>query len=65
MIEGTQFVLKRGVVEFDDIFNNTLGTLIGYGLIMALLELFSREGRKVYRILLASCRFCLRLELSG
>lgn len=65
LIEGTQFVLKRGVVEFDDIFNNTLGTLIGYGLIMALLELFSREGRKVYRILLGVLPLLLTLGAFG
>lgn len=65
LIEGTQFVFERGVVEFDDIFNNTLGTLIGYGLIMALLELFSREGRKVHRILLGVLPLLLTLGAFG
>ncbi len=31
LIEFVQFVTRRGVVEFDDVFNNTLGTMIGYG----------------------------------
>ncbi len=30
-IEFIQFFGKRGVVEADDVFNNTLGTMIGYG----------------------------------
>lgn len=31
-IESLQFVLKRGFSEFDDVFHNTLGCAIGYGL---------------------------------
>lgn len=31
VIELLQLVLKRGIFEFDDIFNNVLGTMIGYG----------------------------------
>lgn len=30
-IEGVQFVFQRGIVEFDDVLNNTLGVMIGYG----------------------------------
>lgn len=30
-IELTQLILRRGVVELDDIFNNLLGAMIGYG----------------------------------
>ena len=29
-IETTQFILKRGILETDDLINNTLGTVIGY-----------------------------------
>ena len=32
LIEVLQFVMKRGFAEFDDVFNNTLGCLIGYGI---------------------------------
>ena len=32
LIEFLQFVLKRGFTEFDDLFHNVLGCLIGYGL---------------------------------
>ena len=30
MIELVQLVCRRGIFEFDDIFNNTVGVLIGY-----------------------------------
>ncbi len=32
LIETLQFVLMRGLFEWDDVFNNTLGALIGVGL---------------------------------
>ena len=32
VIEVTQLVFKLGLFEFDDVFHNTLGTVIGYGL---------------------------------
>ncbi|MCM1245738.1 MAG: VanZ family protein [Roseburia sp.] len=31
LIECLQFTFHRGIVEFDDFLNNTLGTVIGYG----------------------------------
>ena len=31
LIEALQFFLKRGFAEFDDVFHNVLGCLIGYG----------------------------------
>lgn len=31
LIEFLQFVLKRGFTEFDDVFHNALGCIIGYG----------------------------------
>jgi glycopeptide antibiotics resistance protein len=31
-IELLQLVLKRGLFEFDDMFHNTLGVIIGYGI---------------------------------
>lgn len=31
VIELTQLILKRGIFEVDDLINNTLGTIIGYG----------------------------------
>lgn len=32
MIEFTQFLLSRGFSEIDDVFHNTLGAILGYGL---------------------------------
>ncbi len=29
-IEVTQFITGRGLMEFDDVFNNTVGAVIGY-----------------------------------
>lgn len=43
LIEFVQFVTKRGVVEFDDVFNNTLGTMIGYGLAVIVLTILLRQ----------------------
>ena len=65
LIEGIQFVFKRGVVEFDDVFNNTLGTLIGYGLAIALLELFFTKKRSISRILLGFVPLFLTLGAFG
>lgn len=31
-IELTQFATGRGLMEFDDVFNNTVGAMIGYGI---------------------------------
>lgn len=30
VIEGMQFVLKAGLCETDDVFNNTIGMMLGY-----------------------------------
>lgn len=30
-IELTQYITGRGLMEFDDVFNNTVGAVIGYG----------------------------------
>ena len=38
-IEIIQLVTKRGIFEVDDIFNNTLGCVIGYGIGMILLTI--------------------------
>lgn len=45
IIESIQYVFKSGVVEFDDVFNNTLGTMIGYGIIMLLLYVIDNRKR--------------------
>lgn len=44
-IEVLQLISKRGIFEIDDIINNTLGCMIGYGIIMIFL-LFSKRNKK-------------------
>ena len=45
-IEITQFITGRGLMEFDDVFNNTVGAVIGhllfYGLVKKYRELQKR-----------------------
>lgn len=31
-IEITQFITGRGLMEFDDVFNNTVGAVVGFGI---------------------------------
>ena len=42
-IELTQYFTGRGLLEFDDIFHNTLGTVIGY-FIMKKIICSNRQG---------------------
>lgn len=44
LIEATQYVTRLGIFEIDDIFNNTLGAIIGYGLIMFLVKLKDKKS---------------------
>ena len=47
LIEITQMLLKRGISEIDDLINNTLGTMIGFGLFVIVLLAFNRlRGRE-------------------
>lgn len=43
LIECIQCVFRLGIAEFDDIFHNTLGALIGFG-IMYLCEKYKKKG---------------------
>ncbi len=45
LIEMTQLLLNRGIFEMDDILNNVLGTMVGYG-IFAMVRYFVRIARK-------------------
>lgn len=48
-IEAVQYITARGLFDIDDLFNNTLGAAIGYGLIMLCLTLIEKpahRGRK-------------------
>lgn len=37
LIEGVQYVTNRGILELDDVFNNLLGALIGFGFVKVFL----------------------------
>ncbi|MEY8750028.1 VanZ family protein [Alkalicoccobacillus gibsonii] len=42
-IETFQYFTGLGVFEFDDLFNNTLGAIIGYGLTMSVLKVWNKR----------------------
>lgn len=46
LIESCQLVFKLGLFEFDDILNNTIGMMIGYGLHYLLERNRGIENRK-------------------
>ena len=41
LIETLQFFLKRGFTEFDDVFHNVLGCMIGYGIYVGVKRLWA------------------------
>ncbi|MGL5316465.1 MAG: VanZ family protein [Peptostreptococcaceae bacterium] len=55
ILEVIQLITKRGIFEIDDIFNNTLGCLIGYGIVMILISLFKykKSSEKIKPLTLA------------
>ncbi|MDE5978257.1 MAG: VanZ family protein [Turicibacter sp.] len=42
LIESVQFIFHRGIAEVDDLINNTVGCMIGYGFILLWLEAMRR-----------------------
>lgn len=46
ILEVIQLITKRGIFEIDDIFNNTLGCLIGYGIVMILISMFKYKKNR-------------------
>lgn len=42
LIETLQFVLSRGFAEFDDVFHNVLGCVVGYGIYLGIAWLVKR-----------------------
>ncbi len=50
-IECLQFIFHRGIVEFDDMFNNIIGTMIGYGIYMIFAGLVERIRNKNVKLL--------------
>lgn len=41
-IEVLQLIMKRGLFEFDDIFHNTIGAAIGYGIYKGIRKIYRR-----------------------
>ncbi len=48
VIEVTQFISNTGVFEIDDIFNNAVGALIGWGIVMAVLSLRDKKTNRQF-----------------
>lgn len=45
-IECIQYITHQGVFDIDDIFNNSAGSLIGYGFVMIILTIIHTEKQK-------------------
>ncbi|MCD8502893.1 MAG: VanZ family protein [Bacillaceae bacterium] len=50
-IESLQLITGRGSFVLDDIFNNTVGAIIGYGIIMGVLTLLKGQQKRLYKAL--------------
>ena len=46
LIETLQFFLKRGFAEFDDVFHNGLGCMIGFGVYVGVRWMVSALQRR-------------------
>lgn len=46
LIETLQFFLRRGFAEFDDVWHNVVGCMIGYGLYLVIANIARRVTRK-------------------
>lgn len=53
-IELVQLAISRGICDVDDLFANTLGAVIGFFCIMAILSLFNEKGQKLRPCLIYS-----------
>jgi glycopeptide antibiotics resistance protein len=51
-IELSQLLFRRGLFELDDLFNNSLGALIGYGIFYAFHGLITNKIDKTTRFIL-------------
>lgn len=46
LVETLQFFLRRGFAEFDDVFHNVLGCMIGYGAYVGIASLVKRMRKR-------------------
>lgn len=66
LIEASQLLTGRGLFETDDLIHNTLGTVIGYGLLTLLLALINHGGyRRMRRALAGQIPLVTLLALLG
>lgn len=68
LIENVQLVFQRGIFEFDDIFNNVLGTMVGYGCFRLAYWSYLKRARgdaPVRPVLLAQLPLALVVGMSG
>lgn len=42
-IETTQYITARGITEFDDVINNTLGAMIGFGIYKLIIKKVAKK----------------------
>ena len=56
-IETSQLVFKVGLFELDDLFDNTLGAVIGYGIFYSLDSLVTNKKEKVKRFVVGLIPF--------
>ena len=47
-IETIQLIFRKGLFELDDLFNNVIGAIIGYGLVVLMIA--SRDRKNISRI---------------
>ena len=45
LIETLQFVLRRGFSDFDDVFHNVVGCLVGYGMYVGIDSIMAKHRR--------------------
>lgn len=64
-IEVLQLLLKRGLFEFDDIFHNTLGVIVGYLVYRMIMQIYSKMqkiSRRNDTVSFVASFFCVRFS---
>ena len=64
-IEGLQLLLARGICDVDDLFCNTLGTMIGCFLILAIFSITGKEKHRIRNFVLYTLSFLLPIAATG
>lgn len=64
ILELTQLIAQKGIFELDDIFNNTLGCIIGYGIVM-IFVLYFVDKKKDKTLFIISLQLPLLITIIG